>query len=199
MVKVYTRTGDDGTTSSYKGGRVPKDHPMMEAIGTVDELNSILGLLNSNMIENAIEPIADDQSLLLEVQSRLFDLGAALASVLDGQQFWQQAQHLDESDLESAIDRLDQELPEIKQFILPGGATVASLTHLGRAVCRRAERTTVTLQQSIGPAASEKQYVEGFGKLLRFLNRLSDYLFVLARRLNQASGHSEIFWQSKGK
>jgi len=174
LSKIYTRTGDDGSTGLAGQQRLPKDDARIEAIGTVDELNSVIGLLLA-------EPLPQDaRALLVRVQHRLFDLGGELAMP--------EYQSLDDAEttrLETAIDGWNDGLPPLKEFILPGGSAAGATCHLARAVCRRAERTLVHLHRSepLRPA------------LLHYLNRLSDVLFVLARVLNREAGMEVTYWQ----
>ena len=176
-MKVYTRTGDDGKTSLISGDRVRKDDLRVEAYGTVDELSSFVGLLRC-------EPVPDDVAQhLVDVQRSLFAVGAFLADS-EGRMghdpgSWEVGQ------LESWIDAMDSELPELRAFILVGGCRGAAAAHVARAVCRRAERRVTAL------AATEAGAPEG---VLRYLNRLSDALFTLARFLNVRSGNSETEW-----
>lgn len=177
---VYTRTGDSGTTSLVGGKRVAKDSPRLEAYGTVDELNSWLGLIAT------AEAISDDdRHLLNKIQNRLFDIGSALATEPESK--WQPKPFdpADTQDIELAIDRLDSVLPAHNRFILPGGCQDAARTHIARCVARRAERRIITLSADnpVDPA------------IIRFINRLSDYLFVLARAINNNCGADEIFWE----
>ncbi|ROR34996.1 cob(I)yrinic acid a,c-diamide adenosyltransferase [Inmirania thermothiophila] len=179
LSKIYTRTGDTGETGLAGRRRVPKDAPRVEAMGAVDELNSQLGVLLAHPLPQALREV------LTRVQHRLFDLGGALA--MPGHE------PLDDGDvaaLEEALDRLNAELPPLKEFILPGGSPAAAHCHLARAVCRRAERRLVTL------AASEGEAVPGV--LLRYLNRLSDLLFVAARVISREDGVGEVLWRPKG-
>lgn len=175
LSKIYTRTGDGGTTGLGNGDRVTKDCPRVEAYGTVDELNSALGLLRAQEL-----PQATDE-LLADIQQQLFDLGGELCipdtSTIDPDMI---------AKLETALDEMNAELPVLKEFVLPGGGRAGAACHLARAVCRRAERRVVTLSQS-----------EVVNELsIRYLNRLSDLLFVLARFLNKASGAPEVLWRS---
>lgn len=174
LSKIYTRTGDDGSTGLGDGSRVRKDSARVTAYGTVDELNSVLGMLLSHEVPEAMRDV------LTQVQHDLFDLGGELcipgmAMVFDA----------DIQRLEDVLDGFNAELPPLKDFILPGGGIAASTCHLARTVCRRAEREVVTLAQleTVRPEAT------------RYLNRLSDLLFVLARVLARASGHGEVLWQ----
>lgn len=193
MVKVYTRTGDDGTTHCFKSGRISKDDCLLEAIGTVDELNSQVGLLVAHLA--TCTDIEDsEKNEIRSLQDRLFDVGGALATFSAEKQFAELLARLDESLLEKQIDRMDSVLPEIKQFILPGGSQCAALAHVCRSVCRRAERNVVAVFQSHQQESS--RVAEGLARLMKYMNRLSDYLFVLARYLNLQASHSETFWSS---
>jgi cob(I)alamin adenosyltransferase len=181
-MKIYTRTGDDGTTSLFSGGRVPKHHLRVESYGTVDEMNSVIGLARS------YEPSAATDAELARVQHQLFNLGADLATPLDAK-----TSHIVRMDaatvewLEQSIDRMTAELPALTYFILPGGSPAAAAIHVARTVCRRAERLVTQLQehQAVGDHA------------LPYLNRLSDYLFTLARWENLQSGVGEEKWSVK--
>jgi cob(I)alamin adenosyltransferase len=174
-MKVYTKTGDGGVTSLYSGGRVGKEHPRIEAYGTVDELNSLLGLL-------AVESLPDGvRDRLVEVQSVLFSIGASLAD---------QEARLDSEPaawrtepLEQWIDEMDAELDDLDAFILPGGSRPAALAHVARTVCRRAERRVL----SVFPVHPG---------IVPYLNRLSDALFVAARRINAELGVADPRWRS---
>lgn len=177
---VYTRTGDSGTTSLVGGTRVAKDSPRLEAYGAVDELNSWLGLVACSRYLSL-----DDKSVLKTVQNRLFDIGSMLATEPESR--WQPQPLPDNAveTIERAIDRLDSSLPAHNRFILPGGCEDAARAHIARCVARRAERRIVTLAAatSVDPA------------IVRYINRLSDYLFVLARAINYNCGSEEIFWE----
>jgi cob(I)alamin adenosyltransferase len=171
-VKLYTRTGDDGTTGLHGGNRVRKDDPRIEALGAVDELNAHLGLARATCDHDELDAI------LSVLQSRLFDLGADLASPgVDGISRMGLA-HAEEA--ESQIDRLSEPLEPLKNFILPGGGELASRLHVARGVCRRAERQCVTLG--------------GVESIVTYLNRVSDLLFAMARRANQLAGVSDVPW-----
>ncbi|MDH3638720.1 MAG: cob(I)yrinic acid a,c-diamide adenosyltransferase [Gammaproteobacteria bacterium] len=174
LSKIYTRTGDDGTTGLTGGERVAKDHPRVEAMGAVDELNNALGVL---LTESLSEGIREN---LNKVQHKLFDLGGELS--MPGHSLVAAA---DVEDLESALDRYNADLAPLKDFILPGGSRAAALCHAARGICRRAERRVVTLgtHEELSPCARQ------------YLNRLSDLLFVLARVLNRDSGHPDVLWQ----
>ncbi len=182
-MKIYTRTGDKGDTGLLGGARVPKDHIRIEAYGTIDELNSHIGMLR--------DLGAFDQSdLLLAVQDRLFTIGSRLASASEDEADRFKVPHLAEADitaLEAAMDAMDKELPEMRNFILPGGHPAVSQAHICRTVCRRAERNLVKLMhQEVLPEI-----------LVRYLNRLSDLLFVLARWLGKRTGAAEIPWRPR--
>ncbi len=179
---IYTRTGDEGTTSLVGGTRVPKTHARLEAYGTMDELNSFLGMLLS-LIDDSPE-----RELLMFVQHKLFAVGAYLAT--DQEHVARPSSSLLSNDdvqrLEEAIDRLDAELPPLKAFILPGGSYPASVCHVCRTVCRRAERCMLSLE--------EQQICKIDSLYKSFINRLSDYLFVLSRKLNVLAEKSENYW-----
>lgn len=174
LSKIYTRTGDDGTTGLGDGSRINKDHQRMESIGTVDELNSHIGLLITEL--SADDPYA---AILSRIQHDLFDLGGELAvpgyTLVSADRI---------GELETTLDELNDELPPLKNFILPGGSKPASLCHLARAVCRRAERCVVALSRSDEINDTTCQY----------LNRLSDLLFVMARLLARREGGEEVLW-----
>jgi len=180
MPKIYTRTGDAGQTGLYGGGRVPKDDPRVEAYGTVDEANSALGLLAAHLEG---EPAA----AILAAQHALFDIGAELATPVPNRVAAVTGDQVDA--LERLIDRWEAELPPLRQFILPGGSSPAAFCHLARSVVRRAERRTVTLARS---AAVNPE-------ILRYLNRLSDCLFVLARVLNHRRGITDVPWEGRDR
>lgn len=179
-MKIYTKTGDKGETSLFAGGRVPKDDPRVEAYGTVDELNSLLGVVRSF----TLPPQA--ATWLEEVQNTLFSVGADLATPLDAKAEW--LLRLDAApaqQLEHYIDQMDESLQALSAFILPGGVPAAAHLHVARTVCRRAERLCVALHAQ-HPINTE---------LIIYLNRLSDFLFTLARWVNQQAGESETRWQ----
>ena len=176
LSKIYTRTGDKGTTGLAGGERVDKDSPRIEAIGDVDELNSVIGLLLTESLPEEI------QTILVDVQHRLFDIGGAL-SMPD---VVMPANNLVEA-MEQSLDDMNERLQPLKEFILPGGTRAAAICHLARSVCRRAERHLIALNkhESVGDFP------------LQYLNRLSDLLFVIARTLNKHAGKEDIYWQSQ--
>ena len=173
LTKIYTRTGDDGTTGLGSGDRARKDDPRVEAYGTVDELNSALGIVISSDLS------ATNSNLLAGIQQQLFDLGGELS--MPGTEMISSAAV---ESLEQALDSLNETLPPLKDFVLPGGTTTAAACHLARAICRRAERRVISL-------AAESPVNE---QSIRYLNRLSDFLFVLARSLNVEAGEPEVLW-----
>lgn len=178
--RLYTRTGDDGTTSLVGGTRAPKDSARLEAYGTVDELNSWLGLIASmpSMPENR-------RNTLLEIQNRLFDIGAILAT--EPQSAWQPVPLPSSAveAIEAAIDEIDGQLPPLRQFILPGGHPAAARANIARTVARRAERRIIALNRAC-PVQPE---------ITAYINRLSDFLFALAREININNSVNEIYWQ----
>jgi cob(I)alamin adenosyltransferase len=180
LSRIYTKTGDGGETALGDGRRVPKNHHRVTAYGSVDELNAVLGLL---LAAHADVP---ERYFLLEIQNDLFDVGADLCvppatSESPGERLRVQPEQVDR--LEAAIDRLNAELTPLRSFVLPGGRTAAAWSHLARTVCRRAERDVVTLAQAepVNP------------QVLIYLNRLSDFLFVLARVYND-NGREDVLW-----
>lgn len=177
LSKIYTRTGDAGTTGLGDGTRSPKHSPRIAALGDVDETNSVIGVLLCEDLP------ADVRQLLQGIQHDLFDLGGELS--IPGATLLKSTQP---GRLEEAIDHYNADLEPLKEFILPGGTRAAALTHLARTVCRRAERAVVELASDEMVSESGRQY----------LNRLSDLLFVLGRWLNKAAGTSDVLWQ-KGK
>lgn len=185
-MKIYTKTGDKGSTSLFGGNRVAKHHIRIDAYGTTDELNSWLGLVRDQNIDK------HHKEVLIKIQEHLFTLGAILATpkeklfLKNGKRRlniqWIDQHHIEF--LESEIDLMDQSLPAMTNFVLPGGHTTVSYCHIARTVCRRAERNVSHL--------NENETVDPF--VLQFLNRLSDYLFVLARKLTSDLDVDEIKW-----
>ncbi len=186
-MKIYTKTGDAGETGLFGGGRVRKDHPRIAAYGALDELNATLGVARVEVARSTdLSPptAASLDALLGDLQNRLFDLGAELAtpdSESKGTLLLQQ-HHVD--DLERAIDEYEAGLPPLTQFILPGGNATAAALHVARCVCRRAEREIVSLAE-VHPLRDLP---------IRYVNRLSDLLFVLARAANHAAGGGDVPW-----
>jgi cob(I)alamin adenosyltransferase len=186
-MKIYTGTGDAGKTSLFSGERKAKSDPRIDAYGDVDELNSIIGAVASTLpLHDAAEPL---KRQLTRIQSDLLHAGAWLATSADSSRAAKLTKIPTERirELEGRIDAMQAELPELKSFILPGGHTAAAWAHVARTVCRRAERKAVALDRQQALAA-------GAGCVLVFLNRLSDYFFVLARRINQLAGIPDRTW-----
>lgn len=176
-MKIYTRTGDSGTTSLIYGERVPKNHLRVRTYGTCDEVNAFVGLAVSHLCDSglAADPIVDD---LQKIQTVLFNAGAELATPKGREVRWKLEQkHIDS--LETQIDKMQKVLPALKQFILPGGSEAAAALHVARTVARRAERLAAALKDEVNPL------------VLVFLNRLSDFLFVAARTVNFKMGVQE--------
>ena len=182
MAKIYTKTGDQGQTGLFAGPRVSKADQRIEAYGEVDELNAVLGCLIAGI--DSASPLGQ---LLTSIQCDLFSIGAELATPQPKSHgtAWQGRPRI--AALEAEIDRCDQVLPKLTTFILPGGAPLAAQLHWARTVCRRAERRVVAFQAAESPDPSD---------VLVYLNRLSDLLFVLARKANLDLGHAEIPWQA---
>jgi cob(I)alamin adenosyltransferase len=174
LSKIYTRTGDDGSTGLGDGSRVAKDSLRVNAYGTVDELNSSLGVVLACDLPDAVA------TTLIRIQHELFNLGGELC--IPGMALVQDS---DVGRLETELDAFNEDLPVLKEFILPGGGMAAAHCHLARTIARRAERDVIAL--------SREESVRGEG--IRFLNRLSDLLFVIARVLARASAHGEVLWQ----
>ena len=181
-MKIYTKTGDDGTTSLFGGKRIDKNDLRIEAYGTVDELNSIIGTALSEIKTREV------RDALTKIQNTLFIIGSDLATPgdLKNSNKVLRLEQKSINDLESQIDSFNDRLPELKNFILPGGTKSASLLHLARTVCRRAERKVVELTKSI----------EISKNLIIYLNRLSDLLFVLARFENHSSNIPDVKWET---
>lgn len=178
-MKIYTKTGDKGQTSLIGGTRVPKHHIRIEAYGTVDELNSWIGLLRDTIAEEHV------QTILIEVQDRLFTIGSSLAA--DPEKSKMKLPELKEEDvtlLENEIDAMDGVLPTMKSFVLPGGNEIVSHCHIARCICRRAERCVSHLTET-SPVNET---------VIHYLNRLSDYLFTLSRKLTMDLGAKETPW-----
>jgi len=190
-MKIYTKTGDKGKTSLYGGTRVPKHNLRIEAYGTVDELNSYIGLIRDQKIDNR------SSKTLVNIQNELFTLGAMLATPPEKEKLKSGKERLnihkiskdDILFLENEIDHMDQSLPQMTNFILPGGHQTVSFCHIARCVCRRTERLVVNLH--------EQEPIDEL--ILTYLNRLSDYLFVLARKLTTDNKATETPWIPKKK
>lgn len=176
-MKIYTKTGDKGQTSLLGGTRVSKSHQKLEAYGTVDELNSSIGILTASQSKHT--------DFLLNIQHHLFNIGSLLAME---KAVNIELPTIEESDiiaLENEMDRLNENLPKLTSFILPGGSISAGNAHLSRCICRRAERRVVALEN------------EDYTVLVMYLNRLSDYLFVLSRDLLRLEGKKEVVWEKR--
>ena len=185
-MKIYTKTGDAGTTALFGGSRVPKHNIRIESYGTVDELNSIIGIIRSHEIDE------HSKNILVQIQKKLFTIGSTLATdpkkaVLKSGKERLKIEKVNEGHielLEKEMDTMNAELPELTHFILPGGNAAVSYCHIARTVCRRAERRTTLL--------NETETLDPL--VLKYLNRLSDYLFVLARKLSKDLSVEEIQW-----
>lgn len=183
--KIYTKTGDGGKTSLIGGTKVAKSHIRIESYGTVDELNSFIGLVNDQFNHQATNTI------LKQIQDRLFVIGSSLACDPE-KETGLQIPDLKEEDitlLEQEIDKMNDVLPEMRNFILPGGHVAVSSAHIARCVCRRAERICVAMQQ-------EQMFIEPL--VIKYINRLSDYLFVLARYIGHTLQVVEVAWKPRG-
>jgi len=184
MFRIYTKTGDKGGTSLIGGVRVPKSHIRIESYGTVDELNSFLGMVGDMCAHEKIV------TSIREIQDRLFTIGSALATAPD-KDVKMKLPDLHETDvewLEHEIDVMNEVLPEMRSFILPGGNLAASTCHVARCVCRRAERICVAMQQQDEPVPE---------LVIKYINRLSDYLFVLARYIGHINNTPEVPWRPR--
>lgn len=180
-MKIYTKTGDKGETGLFGGGRVLKSEPRIEAYGTIDELNSVIGVAVTEVKD------AEIKALLEKIQNQLFTAGSDLAAPR-GEKELSYIQRMDlgsAAELEAEIDKFDAKLPELKNFILPGGTKGAAYLHLARTVCRRAERLVVALHNSVDIGT----------EILVYLNRLSDLLFVLARYENHVQNIPDVIWK----
>lgn len=179
-MKIYTKTGDQGTTSLFGGARVRKDHLRIDSYGTVDELNSHIGLLISHL------DIEEVKSVLLHIQHKLFNIGSCLAVDPSSDIKLTGVTAEDVSQLELLMDTYNTDLPDLKNFILPGGNIANAQCHVCRTVCRRAERKIISL--------SESNTIDKY--IMIYLNRLSDYFFVLSRYISHVNGSPEVIWQS---
>jgi len=188
LSKIYTRTGDGGKTRLVGGQEVPKDSARIEAYGTVDELNAVIGVVRAELADSGV-PADDRASLdrwLHEIQQRLFDLGSDLATLVDDR--WEGQPLIEDAHvtaMERFIDAQNAGLGVLKSFVLPGGSRLNAQLHVARTVCRRAERRTLTLAEGEPIGAH----------VVPFLNRLSDALFVLSRKVSQLAGDAEVLWE----
>lgn len=181
-MKIYTKTGDKGTTSLIGGTRLSKAHVRIDAYGTVDELNSYIGMLRDQPVNET------RKDLLKEIQDRLFTIGSHLASEPDQKRkILPDLRDEDITMLENAMDQIDAQVPALRAFILPGGHSSVSFGHIARTVCRRAERAVIHLQQG-----EEVELI-----VIRYLNRLSDYLFMLCRAMTYELGIEEVTWKPR--
>ena len=189
-MKVYTGTGDRGKTSLFSGERVPKNSQRIKVYGDLDELNSVIGAIASSMDDN----FKDKREELQRIQAQLLSIGAWLATMpgSDSSKSLQPFTEEPANILENAIDSMTESLPELKQFILPGGHLSASFAHIGRCVCRRVERQAITLVDNEDEKSDTTQTMKN---ILVFLNRLSDYLFVFARYTNHLHGVEDVLWK----
>ena len=193
-MKIYTKTGDNGTTGLFAGPRVPKHHPRIQAYGAVDELNAVLGVVVANMQQHesanrASEGTAELLSFILDVQNDLFSIGAQLATPEPEKHGMCLLSSDRTNQLEGIIDQLDAGLPPLANFILPGGTGDSAMLHLARTVCRRAERDIVAFAHS-----EPEDREHGCDSLVVYLNRLSDLLFLMARRANHIEGVDDTPW-----
>lgn len=188
MARIYTKTGDDGKTSLVSGSRLMKSNFRIDAYGEVDELNSYIGLFITKLGLLNEKEFESDESLLTDVQSRLFDLGSNLACESNLREKFKLPSINENTikEMESRIDKMSEELPPLKNFILPGGCEVASLAHVLRTITRRVERSMVKLEFEVGDELPDHS--------IAFINRLSDYFFILARRLNNHFQEDEKLW-----
>ncbi|MDE0908498.1 MAG: cob(I)yrinic acid a,c-diamide adenosyltransferase [SAR324 cluster bacterium] len=187
ITKVYTRSGDKGDTGLVGGKRIPKNHPRIESYGTVDELNSVVGLCRSFLAQKESSVRRDKLDLVLEaIQQKLFDMGSELAT-LPGDEYEGQItlQPEDAEWLEEIIDAMNEDLEPLRSFILPGGTPLNAFLHQARTVCRRAERDVIRLsrEEEVNP------------EVIKYLNRLSDFLFVAGRWVTATLGEQETLWQ----
>jgi cob(I)alamin adenosyltransferase len=206
MKKIYTKTGDNGVTGMLGGKRVSKSCLEMEAIGEVDELNANLGLMIAELemvcgcgdegCEHDEDPFKEARTKLLEIQNNLFVIGSNLAALQTPLIKIPKLEKENITKLEKWIDKMERDLPELKNFILPGGDVGAAQSYLARAVCRRAERVVIKLNEKFtGLPRSERSSTTGVPvEIIKYLNRLSDCLFVLARWINWKTGEKEVKW-----
>ena len=188
-MKIYTGGGDRGKTSLFSGERIPKSHDRVEAYGDIDELCSILGAVTASLAGKHQEIEAE----IHRIQSDLMKVGALLSTSPDAPAFsaLEKIEERTIQSIEESIDRMDADLPPLRGFILPGGGMPAAWAHVARTVCRRAERHVIALVDSMADKGNGTEYSE----VLAYMNRLSDYLFVLARYCNHLSDRSDILWK----
>ncbi len=191
LVKIYTKTGDNGTTGLFAGPRVSKNNTRIAAYGTVDELNALLGVVAATLSDLSGDKVVgaciEIERLIPQLQSDLFSVGAELATPEPGKHGMQLLTDARVGEIEALIDHFEQQLPKLTSFVLPGGTPTAAQLHLARTVCRRAERDVVSLAEEDGGFESER--------ILVYLNRLSDLLFVAARLANHLGGAVDVPWQ----
>lgn len=190
-MKIYTKTGDKGETGIV-GNRILKNNIIIETIGNFDELNATLGIVIGNIKLNNNLELQEILKTLLKIQDAIFEIGSILANTNGGIDYINLTK-----ELENEIDILEKKLPTLKNFILPGGSIIGSFIHLSRTVCRRAERSLVSLTKYLDRKSIKKDIVlkrDNFNDILIFTNRLSDYLFVLARYINHLLKEDEIIW-----
>ncbi len=182
--KIYTKTGDQGRTSLIGGTKVPKSHIRIETYGTVDELNSFIGMVGDQLNDE------HSRQVLKEIQDRLFTIGSSLACDPEKEPKMKLPDLLEEDVhfLEAEIDQMNEKLPAMRSFILPGGSMAISTTHVARCVCRRAERNCVNMQE-------QQLFIDSL--VIKYLNRLSDYLFVLARYIGYLTGIPDVEWKPR--
>ncbi len=180
-MKIYTKTGDSGTTSLFGGKRISKDDLRIESYGTIDELNSFIGLLNTSFSDS------DQNTLLLNIQNRLFDIGSSLACDPEKPLMTPDIRDEDIAALEYAMDKMDTQLQPLRNFILPGGISSVAYAHVCRTVCRRAERRLVSLSQDSAVDS----------KIVIYINRLSDYFFILGRYIAHIENIKEVIWKGR--
>ena len=180
-MKIYTKTGDSGTTSLFGGKRISKDDLRIESYGTIDELNSFIGLLNTSFSDG------DQNTVLYDIQNRLFDIGSSLACDPEKPLMTPDIRDEDIAALEYAMDKMDDQLQPLRNFILPGGSSSVAYAHVCRTVCRRAERRLVSLSQDSAVDS----------KIIIYINRLSDYFFILGRYIAHYENIKEVIWKGR--
>ena len=179
-MKIYTKTGDTGTTSLFGGTRVSKDHIRIEAYGTIDELNAWMGVVRDHLDK-------EDKEKISHIQNTLFNIGSILATEKKTAQPGFKIEEEDIVKMENWMDKISEDLPELKNFILPGGHPSVSFCHVARTVCRRSERRVISLSETVDIP----------NNVIKYLNRLSDLLFILARKLTFSKQVNEVLWKNK--